>query len=181
MLLTTESVAPFFVTSFEHPLYKPFLDLYSESFPLFEQRTAEQQLRAFQSDAYKLLVFTVGDSFLGFIAYWEFDDYCYVEHFAVNSTLRGKGIGSGLLKTFIRSISKTVLLEIDPITDPVSEVRLKFYKRCGFFENPYPHRHPAYRSEYQPHPLIVLTTNREITAEEYQRFALDLCETVMAR
>lgn len=181
MLLTTESVAPFFVTSFEHPLYKPFLDLYRESFPLFEQRTAEQQLRAFQSDAYKLLVFTVGDSFLGFIAYWEFDDYCYVEHFAVNSTLRGKGIGSGLLKTFIRSISKTVLLEIDPITDPVSEVRLKFYKRCGFFENPYPHRHPAYCGEYQPHPLIVLTTNREITAEEYQRFALDLCETVMAR
>lgn len=49
MLLTTESVAPFFVTSFEHPLYKPFLDLYSESFPLFEQRTAEQQLRAFKA------------------------------------------------------------------------------------------------------------------------------------
>ena len=40
MLLTTEAAAPFFVTSFEPPLYKPFLDLYSESFPLFEQRTA---------------------------------------------------------------------------------------------------------------------------------------------
>ncbi len=47
-----------YVDSFSHPLYKPFHDLYSVSFPIFEQRTAQQQADAFQKGHYyKLLAF----------------------------------------------------------------------------------------------------------------------------
>lgn len=169
----------YYINSSDHPLYKPFHDLYRTSFPIFEQRSAIQQAEAFQNEQYKLLAFTENDTFLGFISYWKFETYCYVEHFAVNADLRGKGYGSDLLQAFIRSTSKIVLLEIDPITDNISEARLRFYKRCGFYENPYPHKHPAYRNEYQPHSLIVLTTEREISKEEYQKFSLDLNITVM--
>ena len=153
--------------------------MYCISFPIFEQRSTLQQVEAFQNERYKLLAFTENDVFLGFISYWEFDTYRYVEHFAVNTDLRGKGYGSNLLRTFIQSTDKIVLLEIDPITDSISEARLRFYKRCGFSENPYPHKHPAYRSEYQPHSLIVLTTKGEISKDEYQKFNLDLNRTVM--
>lgn len=169
----------FYIHSCDHPLYKSFHDLYRTSFPLFEQRSAAQQTTAFQNEQYKLLVFTENDLFLGFIAYWEFDTYLYVEHFAVNTDLRGKGYGSRLLHTFIQETDKIVLLEIDPITDSISEARLRFYKRCGFYENPYPHKHPAYRHKYQPHPLIVLTTKREIANDEYLTFNLDLKTIVM--
>ena len=169
----------FYIHSCDHPLYKPFHDLYRTSFPLFEQRSARQQTASFQNEQYKLLAFTENNLFLGFISYWEFDAYLYVEHFAVNSELRGKGYGSHLLNTFIQATDKIVLLEIDPITDSISEARLRFYKRCGFYENPYPHTHPAYRHEYQPHPLIVLTTKREISNDEYLKFNLDLSTIVM--
>lgn len=167
------------VDSCIHPLYKSFQDLYCTSFPIFEQRSVSQQVKAFQNERYKLLAFTENDLFLGFISYWEFDAYCYVEHFAVNTDLRGKGYGSNLLRSFIQSTRKIVLLEIDPIADSISEARLRFYKRCGFHENSYPHKHPAYRQEYQPHPLIVLTTKREISKGEYQNFNFDLSTTVM--
>lgn len=167
------------IDSCNHPLYKSFYDLYCTSFPKFEQRSVSQQIEAFQNKQYKLLAFTENDLFFGFISYWEFDTYCYVEHFAVNTELRGKGYGSYLLRTFIQSTGKIVLLEIDPITDSISESRLRFYQKCGFFENPYPHKHPAYRHEFQPHPLIVLTTKREISEDEYQRFNLDLNISVM--
>ncbi len=167
------------IDSCNHPLYKSFQDLYCTSFPIFEQRSVSQQVKAFQNERYKLLAFTENDSFLGFISYWEFNTYCYVEHFAVNTVLRGKGYGSNLLRSFIQSTRKIVLLEIDPITDSISEARLRFYKRCGFYENPYPHKHPAYRQEYLPHPLIVLTTKREISKDEYQNFNLDLISTIM--
>lgn len=99
-----------------------------------------------------------------------------MEHFAVNTALRGKGYGSNLLHTFIQSTDKIIILEIDPVTDSISEARLRFYKKCGFSENPYPHKHPAYRSEYQPH-----TTKGEISKGEYQKFNLDLNRIVMNR
>ena len=72
-----------------------------------------------------------------------------VEHFAINARLRGKGYGSKLLDYFVRSLDKIVLLEIDPITDNISEARLRFYQRCRFHENPHPHKHPVYRNAQQ--------------------------------
>lgn len=169
------------INSCEHPLYQSFHKLYCTSFPIFEQRTVPQQAAAFQHKAYKLSAFTENNLFIGFIAYWEFDTYLYVEHFAISSELRGKGYGSKLLSRFIQSTDKIVLLEIDPITDSQSEARLRFYQKCGFYKNEYCHKHPAYRDEYQPHSLIVLTTQREISEDEYRQFNLDLNKTVMNR
>ena len=170
-----------YIKSCEHTLYKSFLDLYRTSFPLFEQRSTVQQIEAFESKQYKLLACTKNDIFLGFISYWDFDTYCYVEHFAINTDFRGKGYGSKLLQRFTLSTDKIILLEIDPITDRISEARLRFYQKCGFYENTYPHKHPAYRNEYPPHSLIVLTTERELSKEEYQQFSLDLNVIVMKR
>ena len=162
-----------------HPLYEAFETLYASSFPVFEQRTREQQEAAFSNVNYHLSGYEANDTFVGFISYWEFDDYLYIEHFAINTHIRGKGYGSDLLRRFIQSTDKIVLLEIDPINDSVSEARLRFYKKCGFYENPYPHKHPSYRSEYRPHPLIVLTTQQSISEKEYQTFNHDLGNTVM--
>ena len=111
----------------------------------------------------------------------EFKDYLYIEHFAINNEIRGKGYGSTILNKFIKSTPKTILLEIDPIIDDISNARLRFYKRCGFWENPYSHTHPSYRDEYQPHHLIVLTTGKQLSEDEYQTFYKDLSVTVMKR
>lgn len=162
-----------------HPLYQAFKSLYVCSFPVFEQRTEEQQRTAFDDPNYHLVAYEADETFVGFISYWEFSDYLYIEHFAISAHIRGKGYGSGLLLDFIRSTEKVVLLEIDPITDSVSEARLRFYKKCGFHENPFPHKHPAYRTGFRPHPLIVLTTQRSISEQEYMTFSFDLNDVVM--
>lgn len=167
------------ISNTSHRLYKAFAELYAVSFPIFEQRTAVQQEEAFGSVEYKLTGYEEGGALVGFIACWEFERYVYIEHFAVDTGLRGAGYGTRILQSFIRNTDKTVLLEIDPITDDVSAARLRFYKRCGFCENVYPHRHPAYRDGYRPHSLIVLTTNRQIAEDEYDAFRRDLYEVVM--
>ena len=169
-----------YIDSLGHPLYKPFRELYETSFPVFEQRTELQQIRAFRNDGYRLLAFTEGKVLIGFIGYWRFEAYGYVEHFAVNTALRGRGFGSGILGSFIESEAGIVLLEIDPVVDEVSEARLRFYTRCGFYANPYPHEHPPYRDGCPPHPLVVLTTRRRITEREYRTFSADLRTIVMA-
>ena len=167
------------IDSSKHSLYSPFKNLYSISFPIFEQRTEMQQEKAFASTRYHLAGYEENNVFIGFISYWEFDGSVYIEHFAVNRELRGTGYGSAILRDFIRSTEKIVLLEIDPVVDEVSEARLRFYKRCGFHENPYPHTHPPYRDGYHAHPLVILTTQRAITEKEYQTFYKELTDIVM--
>lgn len=168
-----------YIDSVRHPLYKPFSELYHTSFPVFEQRSAGQQEEAFRSQEYRLQAFTEGPAFIGFISFWEFGTYIYVEHFAINKELRGQGHGSRILRKFLESTEKTVILKIDPVIDEVSMARLSFYLRCGFHENPYQHRHPAYDPTYSPHPLEILSAPRAISPIEYEAFRNDLCSIVM--
>ena len=167
------------IDSSQHELYDSWRKLYTVSFPIFEQRMQEQQEKAFSCADYHLVGYSEGDMFVGFISYWEFSSYRYIEHFAVHQGLRGRGYGSEILNAFLRSTSKVVLLEIDPVVDSVSRARLRFYRKCGFHENPFAHTHPPYREGYPPHSLVVLTSPRSITENEYRIFSTDLTEVVM--
>ena len=167
------------IKSSEDERFGEFLRLYGSSFPIFEQRTESQQEYAFGCSQYHLCEYLDGDIFVGFISYWEFDRQIYIEHLAVDTTLRGKGYGSRMLDSFVASTPKTVILEIDPIVDDISRARLRFYERCGFRQNGFRHRHPAYREGYQPHPLVVLSSGRQIPPDEYEEFFRNLKEIVM--
>lgn len=163
----------------EDILYPAFKELYVISFPVFEQRTEEQQDKAFLCPEYHLMAYTENGIFIGFICYWEFNTYIYIEHFAINQSLRGKGHGSLLLSGFIKENSKIILLEIDPIIDDLSAARLRFYQKCGFNLNKFAHIHPPYRENRNGHPLLVLTTERKITTNEYGQFYDDLSNRIM--
>lgn len=169
-----------YINNTSDPLYAPFIALYAQSFPIFEQRTASQQEKAFASPSYHLSAYHEADTLVGFISYWEFETYIYIEHLAVNQATRGKGYGSKLMKELIASTSKIILLEIDPIVDDISASRLRFYQHLGFYSNSHTHTHPPYREGYSAHPLVVLTTQRAITQVEYQLFSHDLTHIVMA-
>lgn len=160
-------------------LYPLFKALYADSFPVFEQRTEVQQIAAFEKQHYHLELYYEEDLFLGFIAWWSYGTYIYIEHYAIHVSLRGQGYGSRILQSFIASHPAIILLEIDPIVDEKSAARLRFYQKCGFYENDYPHTHPPYREGYHAHPLLVLTTQRSITPAEYQQFVADLNDNVM--
>lgn len=163
----------------KNPHYESFKELYAKSFPIFEQRTEQQQKYAFTKENYHLMAYFDASLFIGFIAYWDFKTYVYIEHFAVTASIRGKGYGSSILNSFKNYVRKMVLLEIDPIQDEISEARLRFYKRNGFHENIYNHIHPAYRENYKSHQLIVMTTQRPLSVKEYLVFKTDLCDIVM--
>ncbi|MCD7935389.1 MAG: GNAT family N-acetyltransferase [Tannerellaceae bacterium] len=159
--------------------YEPFREIYTGSFPLHEQRTEEQQQKAFNDPHYFLEITVQNEQVLSFISYWEFPSYIYIEHLAVNPDCRGRQIGSRLLEDFTGAHSKTVLLEIDPLTTDIACKRLVFYDRNGFHKNEYAHFHPPYHREYPPHELIVLSHGRALTPEEYTTFREDLEEIVM--
>ncbi len=136
---------------------------------------------AFSNRHYKLLCYiNDGGELIGFIAYWQLPSCRYIEHFAISPLLRGKGYGHQLLHTFVEQEGDgIVVLEIDPVVDEFTAARLRFYEQCGFVQNPYQHRHPAYDKRYTPHALTVLSSGRTLRDDEYQAFRTALSNTVM--
>jgi len=155
------------------------------SFPVYEQRNEQQQISAFNDRHYNLYFLegkdeSGNDVMLSFIAFWDFKDYVYIEHFAVNDKYRGANIGTDTLIKFKETVKKNVVLEIDPVIDDVSSKRLEFYKRIGFGLCSYKHTHPAYDERYKPHELLVLSTEI-LSPDLYDNFNRDLSEIVMRK
>lgn len=167
------------ITDTNDRFFPAFESIYSQSFPVHEQRNREQQIAAFNDQRYHLIASIEQDELLSFIAYWDFDTYVYIEHLAVNSVMRGKNIGSVTLSRFAEYIQKTIILEIDPLIDEIANKRFRFYAKLGYKANEYPHRHPAYDLQFEPHELVVLSYTDLLNEEEYNRFNHDLSVIVM--
>lgn len=165
---------PIYINNSTHPLFKSFRTLYESSFPLEEQRSLQQQELAFADSHYHLLLYYEGENeLIGFISYWDFEDYHYIEHFAINTQIRGRGFGSAVLKDFMSRSQLPIILEIEPIRDDTSAARLRFYEKNGFTTNPYPHKQPPFKKDSAPVPLIILSSGKELSPAEFQRFSAD--------
>ncbi|OOB78138.1 MAG: hypothetical protein BEN18_08340 [Epulopiscium sp. Nuni2H_MBin001] len=167
------------ITDADSTYFKICFEIYENSFPLFEQRTLADQIAVLSNTDYYFEVI-IGDKkeVLGLLMTWHTADFVYIEHFAISESIRGKNIGSRILKDFMASTHKPMLLEIDPPVDDISNRRKEFYNRLGFVQNDYKHIHPAYRKEQKPHTLVILS-KPEITPKLYEEFYSYLMNTIM--
>ncbi|EGT3615749.1 GNAT family N-acetyltransferase [Clostridium perfringens] len=154
------------------------MEIYKVSFPIFEQRTMKDQIEALQDKDYHFDVIYDEDKMVGILLYWDMNEYKYIEHFAIDSSLRGKNYGSRVLKEFCKH-NKNVILEIDPPIDEVSIKRLNFYLKLGFKLQDFNHVHPSYRKECKSHSLKIMTFNEDISKEDYDTFNKLLKKNVM--
>lgn len=170
------------ITDTANRWFAPIWEIYRTSFPLNEQRTLEHQETALLSSAFHFDCYHDGEQLIGFTGIWEFDDYLYVEHFAINPDLRSGGWGSKILSEIQKSTKKTIILEIDEVIDEISSRREQFYMRLGFVPNPYKHPLHRYQTEYHTDALLqIMTYPAAIDRAMYERFNSDLAETVMKR
>lgn len=166
------------ITTSKHPLYIDAVGLYKISFPMHEQREAASQIEILKNPAYHFDAVCDNGRFIGEILYWEIEDAFYIEHFCVLPSMRNCHYGQKILAALQQD--KSLILEIDPPVDEISQRRKSFYERCGFTENPYPHIHPPYHKGNTGHDLVVMSSPKILTPEEYETFRQVLCEMVMA-
>lgn len=143
--------------------------VYQNSFPIFEKRKIEDHIAAMGDDEFYCTVIFEDNILIGFLFYWQWDKYQYIEHFAIIPSLRGKNYGSRILKEFCKD-DKIIILEIDPPVDDISIRRLRFYKRLGFQLNNYTHVQLTYRKNYEGYKLKILSYNCILSEEEYNDF-----------
>lgn len=162
----------------DNPLYKSVDELYESAFPYHEKRDERAKQAALDNQKYHLNAWHHDNVFVGFIGYWKFKDYVYIEHLAINPSLRSQGYGKKVLECFMSQHPQTIL-EIDPLTTEIANRRLRFYQSLGFVENSYSHTHPSYHSEINDHELVVLSSKKIITNSQYVTFLNDLQNVVM--
>lgn len=149
--------------------FNPAFSLYQSSFPVEERRDNEEQLRVLQKQDYHFDLIMECDSLIGVMLYWEIGNLIFLEHFTTRPELRGNGYGSKALE-LLKEKGKTILLEIEPPEDEITQRRYNFYKRNGFVMNPYHHIQAKYHLGDKDMELKVLSFPEVLEKDTYRSF-----------
>lgn len=150
-------------------MYEKAIDLYKISFPSHEQRPLSSQAEIMGNAEYHFNLIYDEGVWVGIILWWETDEFIYVEHFCILTSMRNKRYGQRTLE-LLGLLQKTVILEIDPPIDDVSVKRKSFYERAGYCANSFAHIHPPYHKENSGHNLVVMSYKNVLSEAQYTRF-----------
>ncbi len=108
-----------------------------------------------------LQIFTENDKdIIGVITCWEFENFVFVENFAVVPQKRGCGIGTQLINGIISHFSgKSIILEVEEPDSDTRKRRVEFYEKCGFTLSDTAYLQPALRDKPSEINLRIMHTN----------------------
>ena len=138
-------------------------ELYYNSFPPEERRpwNSVKSLLKREDVQYKIEVIQQNDKFVGFISSWDFGAFCYIEHFAVISEMRGAGIGASAISQFVEKAQKGVVLEVESADcGEMAQRRIGFYSRNGFdVHADFEYVQPSYGEGLPSVPMLLMSAN----------------------
>ena len=150
-----------------------------ESFPRDERRSFEGQRSRFRRPGYVMLGLEEDGRFIGFIAGWDFGDFMYGEHLAVEASRRNEGLGDLLLKEFLARYPKVFFIEVEPPEDELTRRRIGFYERNGFALNDYEYIQPSLGKGREPVPLKIMTYPGKMTTEKLAEMEKRILRRIM--
>lgn len=127
--------------------YKFMEELLISAFPPEEYRKLED-LREYTDckDSFSNNIIFEEDTPVGFITYWEFKDFYYVEHFAINPALRNGGYGKKTLEYLCSHLAdRPIVLEVEEPIEEMAKRRIAFYQRQGFILWEPKYQQPPYK------------------------------------
>ena len=136
--------------------FEQLFELMKEAFPPEEYRPKEKQYAILDDKSYTATVLKEDGAIKAFIAVWHLNGFDFAEHFAVDRSLRGQGIGSEFLKEYLSSTDVPLVLEVENIDDEISNRRIGFYKRAGFILSDICYDQPNFQNSKKIIPLRIM-------------------------
>ncbi len=132
--------------------------IYIQSFPPDERRDFREVEKLLEQNAcFNIVSLAHENSPVGFISYWQWEEFAYIEHFAIDSALRGGGYGAEGITRLLNQLGIPVVLEVELPENELSRRRIRFYERAGFTLCPLPYTQPAYSPDKQSMQLLLMS------------------------
>ena len=132
------------------------------AFPYNERRDEKQWIKLFKYPEFHcyFLKEEFENKTVGFVTFWDYDEFVFIEHFAIDDNCRGKGYGTEFLKQFQEMVKKNIILEVEPPLSLQAIKRINFYNRAGLILNDeFYYEQPSYHNE-DTVPLILMSSER---------------------
>ena len=161
------------ITAIDSVYFSAVDALYVKAFPWHEQREPAAKQQALRDPRYALEAWFDGELFIGLSGCWQFSGYSYIEHLAIDDTLRSRGYGKRLLAGILERAPLTIL-EIDPLTSDIAHKRLRFYETMGFRASSWSHSHPSYHAGIADHEQVLVAERRNAARELRMQYTVFL-------
>ena len=99
---------------------KEIKQLYIDSFPSNERREWKEMLLLIDHPSFNLHQVFDNQKSIGLISFWNLLNFIFIEHFAIEETFQGKGVGSQV----IRKVKMLLMSAPDKIT-PLEFIEIK--------------------------------------------------------
>ena len=147
--------------------FEDVFKIMQDSFPNDEYRFKDEQKALFGIENYAVYLAKDGAKTIAFLAVWEFLDFIFLEHFAVDKSYRGKGIGSEMLTNLASIYDKPICLEVELPDNQIAINRIEFYKKNGYFYNEYEYYQPPISRGKNPVPLRIVSYKKPLDKLEF--------------
>jgi ribosomal protein S18 acetylase RimI-like enzyme len=149
-------------------------ELYCSAFPANERREYSGLVQLLYNAECVVNLIFADQKIAGFIIVWEFQNFVFIEHFAIEPELRGQGIGEKSLTIITKNYYKPVILETEPPIDEMSKRRVGFYQRNGFHLLRNQYFQPSYDGIKPKVELRLMSTK-----SDYSSSQMDECISVI--
>lgn len=158
------------ITTADGKLYAFLEGLMTRSFPSDEYRDLDElrDITDHRPHFYNNVVLNDGTP-IGLLSYWDFDDFYYAEHFAIDPTQRNGGYGKAVLQHLCQLLDKPIVLEVEEPDEEMARRRIGFYQRNGFvlWDNEY--RQPPYKPGDPCLPMRLMVYGPLDSRKDYNR------------
>ena len=148
--------------------------IYENSFPVDERRDFDKVIDLIKDVRFQLRGVFVDDDLVGFISLWDFNEFLYVEHFAIDKELRGNGLGTHVLQNILDETPIKIVLEVDLPSDNISFKRIKYYQKFGFTLCHQEYIQPPYGEGKDAVPMFIMSKPEIDDFTEFQQITKTL-------
>lgn len=156
-------------------------DLYIYAFPKNERRSVYKMYELYNTTSkFNINILEDGNVYIGLITHWDFDQFVYIEHFAISDNYRNSGLGAKTLSAFKNKLAqRPLILEVELGDNELSKRRIGFYQRQGFvLWDQVPYVQPPYNEGYDNLPMHLMSTPNIDVAQNEKHIIKTLHEQV---
>ena len=148
-----------------------FYQILSNNFPTKEIKEYNYMKDTFHAGLYQVLTLKDNDQIVGIMSFYQHDDFRFIDYFAIDGSLKGKGMGSEMLQYFINLDDKMVILEVEHPEDEQSKRRIAFYQRNGLYlNNQFEYFVPPVRNLKHRLYFHLMSSKRKINNIEFEKY-----------